>query len=86
MIENKKIIFTEHALLQIKQRKITQAMVLRCIKSPDAIIHQLGQRYRALQITSRGRKHYLLVTVYDRQPNTLLVITAFLTSKVKKYL
>lgn len=78
--------FTEHALYQLKERYIKKADVLRVLQSPDKIIPQNSVRNRAVRKLRKRNKTYLLVVVYDTVRSHKDVVTAFLTSKIEKYL
>ena len=84
MIDLGKITFTQHALFQLKQRSIRKKDVVDCIRYPDKVVRQSKIRLRVLQVTLR--KRYLLVVIYDQTPKEINIITAFITSKIKKYL
>ncbi len=81
------IIFSEHALLQMQERKITKQQVLRCIRKPTKIISQTGNRDKYLKLLNKSARLYLLVTVGEQGgKNSVVIITAFITSKITKYL
>ncbi len=75
------IIFTLHALERMRKRGITKSEVYSCIKNPDKI--------EALNDTVRAVKRIdnkVLVVIYRHEGGSVLVITAYKSSKVKKYL
>ena len=86
MIDLGKITLTQHALFQLKQRGITKKDVVDCVRYPDKVLKQSKIRSRALQVTLQKQKRYLLVVIYDQTSNEISIITAFITSKIKKYL
>ena len=77
------IAFSEHALYQLRKRDITKKEVLMAISQPDKIVRQTKDRFQAIKKIG-GR--YLLVSIFDRTQSSLEVVTAFRTSKIKKYL
>ena len=81
-----KIIFSTHAKLQLVERKISEREVIETINKPTKVIQQLNRRFQALKIKVRGGKKYLLVVIYDESPIVKEIVTAFYTSKIKKYL
>ena len=80
------IIFSKHALYQLKEREISKEEVILALLNPDKIISQIDQRFKALKIVKRKRKKFLLVVVFEKTNSKKIIITAFLTSKIKKYL
>ena len=77
------IVFTKHALDQLKIRTISQAEIRLALINPDKIIKQTANRYRAIkQIEQR----YALVIIYEQYDNKIEIITGFKTSKIDKYL
>ncbi|MEK7586695.1 MAG: DUF4258 domain-containing protein [Patescibacteria group bacterium] len=81
-----KIIFSPHAKLQLVERKISEREVIETINKPTKVIQQLNRRFQAIKIKVRNEKKYLLVVIYDEALLTKEVVTAFYTSKIKKYL
>ena len=80
------VIFSEHALYQLKERKISKEEVILALLDTDKIISQTNQRFKALKIVKRKRKKFLLIVVFEKINSKKIIITAFLTSKIKKYL
>ena len=78
--------FSSHALFQLHERGLTQAEVRVAVQKPDKRIQQSLHRYRAIRWIRKRKKRYLLIAIYDVSGTTAEVVTAFLTSKVKKYL
>ncbi|MHA1930207.1 MAG: DUF4258 domain-containing protein [Candidatus Thorarchaeota archaeon] len=75
------IIFSKHALERMKQRGITKDEVLEALsetESPDmdTLGHFIAQK------TIRGK---ILRVFFQKKGNDTFVITAYLTSKIKKY-
>lgn len=80
------IIFSKHALYQIKGRGLLKAEITETIYNPDKFISQSFGKYQAIKMVIRGRKKYLIIVVYRQDNHSKKVITAFLTSKFNKYL
>lgn len=81
-----KIVFSDHALQQASERRLSKIEIERAIRKPQKLIQQSSRRYRALKTVHRNKKRYLLVVIYDLRNSTREVVTAFLTTKLKKYL
>jgi len=81
-----RIIFTNHSRYQLRERSIDKKLVLKTINSPDKIILQHEIRKQAVKLIKRNKKKYLIVVIYEETSRSKKVITAFLTSKIKKYL
>ncbi len=76
-----KIRYTIHALERMKQRGINRALVEGCLEEPDKV-HLLNDVYHCI----KRIEERVLVVVYRRTYDGILVITAFLSSKNRKYL
>ena len=76
-----KIRYTFHALERMKQRGIDKAFVVKCLVEPDKL-DSLDKAYRCIKRID-GK---VLIVVYREMHNAILVITAFVSSKVRKYL
>ena len=81
-----KITFSKHAIIQLKERNVSRDQIKESFRSPDKIIKQSPNRFRLLKIVQKQGKDYLLVIVFERKRSSDEIITAFITSKVKKYL
>lgn len=80
-----KICFTFHAERQMIERRISKEQVLEAVTNPSQIISQ-EQGISIFQILYReGEKDYLLRVVVKFQGNTMVILTAYRTSKIKKY-
>lgn len=80
------ILFSKHALFQLRERKIRKIDVIACVKNPDSQKNQSWNRRQAIKNIKRGKKPYLLIVVYDYKGSTFEIVTAFITSKLKKYI
>mgnify|MGYP001602231423 FL=1 len=81
-----RLIFSNHALEQIKERNLSRDKVKEIVRKPDKIIQQSYVRFRAIRLLRRRKKSYLMIVVYDEKNSTKEIITAFITSKIRKYL
>jgi hypothetical protein len=82
----KGVVFSTHARHQLKERRILPKEVRETLRNPDKIIQQPANRFQALKLFQKSGKVYLLIVVYEKKGNSVEVITAFITSKVRKYL
>lgn len=69
------------------ERNILEKEIILTLLRPDKIIAQSSGKFQAVKSIKKDGKKYLIVAVYRQTLNsTKKVITAFLTSKIKKYL
>lgn len=78
--------FTAHALQQLKERNLHKTDVLETVRNPDAIVPQSTYRFRAIRKFTKRNKQYLYIVIYEVRNSKKDIITAFITSKIKKYL
>lgn len=81
-----KIIYTKHLLLRLQERIININLVNKTILNPDLLLPKSPNRYRAISYLQKDSKQYLLIVIYDKVENNIQVITAFITSKIDKYI
>lgn len=81
-----KIAFSKHAIFQMQERNLSEKEIMMAILDPDKIVRESFQKFQALKIIERKGKRYLLVVVLRNENSSKKIITAFLTSKIKKYL
>ena len=81
-----KIVFLKHAHYQMAERNISEDKILSTLSNPDKIIAQSQGKFQAVKLTKENGKKYLIVVIYRQINSTKNVITAFLTTKIKKYL
>ena len=74
--------FTKHALERMKVREITKEDIIGAINNPEKIIQDAHGIFIAQQV----KKKYLLRVFYYTQKNSNIVITAYKTSKLNKYI
>ncbi len=65
---------------RIKQRSIPKELIRECIESPDEV------EERGICRCVKRLKDEVLVVVYRKEETEILVITAYRSSKVGKYL
>ncbi len=71
---------------KIKVRKISLGMITETIKSPDETVKGYGSRIVKQKIHKIGSKDKLLRVVCEKEGDDFIVVTAYLTSQIKKYL
>lgn len=81
-----KIVFSEHAKNQILERNILEGEIISTITNPDKIIKQTQGKFQVVKLIKKTGKKYLIVIIYHQANSTKKVITAFLTTKINKYL
>lgn len=81
-----KIDFSEHAKNQMTERNISEDEIISAIIYPDKIIKQTLDKFQAAKLINKSGKRYLLIVVHRKINSSKKVITAFLTTKIKKYL
>ena len=77
-----RIIFTQHSLSQMKIRNISMENVIECLRNPD---RELTDDYNNI-IAQKINSSILLRVVYRKENEDKIVITAYITSKLKKYI
>ena len=84
-MKNKNIQFSNHAEIQMNERNIDKAMVLKTLKKPLQIFLSKNNRKIAQKIFKIEDKDFLLRVIYEDCNNIIMVITAYLTTKIKKF-
>ena len=80
------VVFSKHAMQQLQERNLSRAEVSLTVRRPQKIIEQVSGRFQAVRALYRQGKRYLLVAVYEKNNAHATVVTAFLTTKFKKFL
>lgn len=81
------VFFSDHALFQVKERNILPEDVLECVARPDKVVRQTTVRFRTIKLFKKSKKRYILIVIYDKQEyNKTIIVTAFISSKIKKYI
>ena len=78
----KQITFIQHALDRLKERGISEELVIEVIRNPDNVDSEIEGR----KIAQKLIKGKLLRIIYDDEEGSIVVISAYSTSKVQKYL
>lgn len=81
-----RIVFSDHARQQMKERNLSESHILRVVQNPQQIIEQSRNRFRAVGEISRKKKRYVMIVIYDLTVGKIEIVTAFLSSKLDKYL
>lgn len=79
------ITFSQHAMNQLVERKIARATVVETVNNPDTIQRQENGLYQAAKRNKTETREYLLIVIYRQLSDSIHVVTAFRTSKLKKY-
>lgn len=81
-----KIIFSRHAIYQIKDRNIDETEIFEAITNPDQVNRYSDGKLRSVKEVKRNNKVFLLIVIHKPANLSVKIITAFLTSKINKYL
>jgi len=81
-----KILFSHHAQYQLKERRLSKNQITSAFDQPDRLTLQTDNRYQLLKLIKLSGKTYLLVIIYEQEFSEIKIVTAFITSKIKKYL
>jgi len=81
-----KIAFSKHARYQMLERNISEKEIILTLSNPDKIISQPRSKFQAVKLLKKAGKKYLMVVIYRKINSIKKVITAFLTTKIEKYL
>ena len=73
--------YIPHALERMNERGISRELVEEVLQSPDSI----NDGYLGRKVTQKRINGRLIRVVYETVDNDVVVITAYVTSKVKKY-
>ncbi len=76
------LIFSNHAKKRIKEREIDENLIRKCITNPDNIMSSNTQNEIISSLKINGK---ILLVVFKKTDNINFVITAFMSSKVKRY-
>ncbi|MBU2578723.1 DUF4258 domain-containing protein [Patescibacteria group bacterium] len=72
------IIFTQHALLKLKQRNISKTLVLQTLNQPEQISPTRQNRFVAFK--KFGKLH--LKVIFRKENKNIIVITQHLVEKI----
>ncbi len=74
--------YTLHTLERMRQRGIERSLVEDCLRNPDKEEGLGDNVHRCIKKINRK----VIVVIYKREHSTIVVITAYLSSKIHKYL
>jgi hypothetical protein len=74
--------FTKHALQRMKVRNISKDDIIEAINNPD---NELNDSF-GNKIAHKVKNNYLLRIFYYLEGNSKIIITAYKTSKIDKYI
>jgi len=74
-----KIIFSDHALVKINQRKISKKLVIKTVKSPDFLRPSYGFREEKYK---KFNKNYLKVVIV-KENEKITIVTVHWVAKIK---
>ena len=75
-----KIRYTLHAIERIRQRGISRKEIETCLNNPNKVIEDKESR------CIKKLNDKVLIVVYRMEADAIIVITAYRTSKLHKYL
>ena len=61
------VVFTDHAVHQMKERGISRESIIEAMRLPDAVIIQKNTRRQAIKLFTAGKKQYCLVIIYEQK-------------------
>jgi len=79
---SKKLIYIPHALERMKERRISEDIILETIYHPDNIEYADDKR----KVAQRFVCGKLLRVIYEEDDLNVIVISAYWTSKLNKYM
>jgi len=78
----KGLIFLKHALDRMEMRGLTEELIIDILNKPDSICLNNESR----KIAQRFIDGKLIRIVYEEEPEKIIVVTAYKTSKINKYI
>ncbi len=81
-MNKKDIVFIPHALERIKERGIPEGLVIEALTHPDEAV----DGYFGRKVAQKAIDGKLIRVIYEEHGDKIIVITAYITSKVDKYL
>ncbi|MBI5789623.1 MAG: DUF4258 domain-containing protein [Candidatus Schekmanbacteria bacterium] len=83
----KKIIFTEHALLEMRRRSIDRELVANSVINPQQTLPAKNNRLiiHNQYVDAEQNRNMLLRIVIEKIDQSIIIITAYKTSKIEKY-
>jgi len=68
------------------ERNISKEEIISTIANPEKIIKQAQKKFQTIKLIKKNDEKYLIMVIYRQTNSAKKVITAFLTTKFKKYL
>ena len=81
-----KVLFTEHAKFQLAERGIDPKEVIETLQFPDQIILSKRGRKIVHKVYKKNDKKWLLRVIFEEKANVKVIVTAYWTTKIEKYL
>ncbi|WP_457754600.1 DUF4258 domain-containing protein [Thermococcus sp.] len=79
---NKDVVFIPHALERMNERGISKELVVETLTNPDKV----GEGYLGRKVAQKNMDGKLIRVIYEEHEDKIIVITAYITSKIDKYL
>lgn len=73
------------AVKKLQKRKIREELVIDAVMNPEQVVKGYGGREVAQKKIIIDKKQYLIRVVYERESDTITVVTAYVTSQVERY-
>ena len=80
MAKDNEFVFTDHALLKLAHRKLSEEFVVRMLKGAEVVTASSSGRQIAYK---KVRKMYLKV-VFRKEADKTIIITQYFTKKISK--
>jgi len=80
------VVYSQHALNQMRERDISKREISFILNKPDGLVEQSSGKFQAVKLVIKNSRPFLLVVIYRQTDAGYRIITAFLTSKINKYL
>ena len=78
--------YTLHALERMRQRGIERSLVEKCLKNPDKEEGLGDDVYKCVKRINRKVIIVIYKVIYKRAGDAAVIITAYISSKIHKYL
>lgn len=86
-MKHMRIVFSDHARQQMRERNLSESAIRAAILHPQSVVRQTNRRIRSVAFLPKSHERYVIVVVYDViTKERREVVTAFITSKLNKYL
>jgi len=81
----KPVKFSDHARLEIDRRGIPAKVVEQVLSNPEQVVPEHGGLTARQSRVELDGKQYLVRVIVGEQPDAVVVVTAYRTSKIGKY-